>query len=256
MVTDTCNAVISPAGFPGGSADAVITAGTPNTVTLLTWNDRAPATVYQGSENVVMAEFGLSVDTGVARMDWSGGLNVTLTGAPPDPMDIGGGFGQANLWEDMDGDGAWALGVDRFIGGGWFAAVGPDWIARIAPFGAGTLEIHAGAPRAFLLTYSIATGATPGNTVGARVDNTSSLQFLTNTLLAASVADPPPHALTDLAPATVAPFDRGVPFGQLRLDVVPGPGGNSVQVTGLSVQRLGNATDADGAAGTRVHRRD
>jgi len=267
MVTDTCNAVISPAGFPGGSADAVITAGTPNTVTLLTWNDRAPATVYQGSENVVMAEFGLSVDTGVARMDWSGGLNVTLTGAPPDPMDIGGGFGQANLWEDMDGDGAWALGVDRFIGGGWFAAVGPDWIARIAPFGAGTLEIHAGAPRAFLLTYSIATGATPGNTVGARVDNTSSLQFLTNTLLApanlpaqttnsviaASVADTLTHALTDLAPATVAPFDRGVPFGQLRLDVVPGPGGNSVQVTGLSVQRLGNATDADVAAVTVVH---
>jgi len=270
MMTDTCNGLISPAGFPGASSNAVIVGGVPNTVSLVSWNDRAPGTVFQGDTDIIMAEFSLGVDAGVARIDWSGGLNITLTGVPPDTADLSGGFGQANLWEDLDGDGWKSLGADRFIGGGWFAAVGPDFVAQITPFGGTPLELHAGGARDFLITYDISPTATLGHTVGARIDNVTAVQFLTNTvfaatnlpaqttdsLIAAGSPDTLTHVLTDVAPATVAPFERGIPFGQLQVDVLPGPGGNRVDVTGLNLQRLGTATDADVGTVLVVHDRN
>ena len=260
VMTDTCNAVISPVGFPGASGNALIVAGTPNTVTITSWTDHAPATAYQGDSNIVMANFTVAVDTGVARISNTGWLNITLTGVPPNSNDLQfGPMGQVVLWEDANADGQLTVGMDARLAGGWFAGGPPfTWIARITPF-MGPVEITAGSPRDFLLTYGISTMATLGDTVGARIDNVTSARFdtltamspiniplqSTNTLIMASMPDTLSLSMNNLAPLTAAPFERGVVLGRILLDVPVGGGSNYVDMRGLNIRRTGTSSDSD-----------
>ena len=260
MMTDTCNAIIASAGFPGVSGDALIVAGTPNTLSIASWNDRAPATVYIGDTDVIMADFTMAVDSGVARFDTGDYLNITLTGIPPNAADMGfGPMGQAGLWDDTDGDGLLDLGTDLRVAGGWFSG-GPlfGWVARMMPF-MGPIEIHAGTPRNFILTYQISTMAVAGDTVGARIDNVTSIHTQTftvlsptnipaqstNSLIQMNASDALTMTITDLAPLTAAPFQMGVVMGKLGLSVPAGPGSNYVEVRGLGIERTGTSSDQD-----------
>jgi hypothetical protein len=263
MMTDTCNAVIAPGSFPGVSGNALVVAGAPNTLSITSWNDRAPATVFMGDSNVAMANFTMAVDTGMARIDNANWLNVTLTGIPPNAMDIGfGPMGQVGLWEDMDYDGVLDLGTDLRAAGGWFSG-GPvfGWVARMTPF-MGPIEIYAGSPRNFILTYQISTTATVGDTVGLRIDNVTSARFQTLTVLSpvnlpaqsfdsliqVNASDVLTMDMTDLAPLTAAPFEMGVVMGKVGLSVPSGLGSNYVEVRGVSIDRVGTSSDQDVSA--------
>jgi hypothetical protein len=263
MMTDTCNAVIAPGGFPGISSNALVVAGTPNTVSITSWNDRAPATVFTGDSNVVMADFTIAVDTGMARIDNANWLNVTLTGIPPNAMDIGfGPMGQVGLWADMDYDGVLDLGTDLRAAGGWFSG-GPvfGWVARMTPF-MGPIEIYASSPRNFILTYQISTTAMVGDTVGVRIDNVTSARFQTLTVLSPvnlpaqsfdsliqmNASDVLTMDMTNLAPLTAAPFETGVVMGTVGLSVPSGLGSNYVEIRGISINRVGTSSDQDVSA--------
>jgi hypothetical protein len=263
MMTDTCNAVIASAGFPGTSGDALVVAGTSNTLSITSWNDRAPAIVFRGDSNVVMANFTMAVDTGIARIDNTDWLNVTLTGIPPNSNDIGfGPMGQVGLWDDTDNDGILDLGTDSRVAGGWFSG-GPafGWIAKMTPF-MGPIEIRAGSPREFILTYQISTTALIGDTVGARIDNVTSAHFQTLTtlsptnlpaqsfdsLIQMNASDILTMDMTDLAPLTATPFEQGVVMGKVGLNVPAGLGSNYVEVRSIGINRAGTSSDQDVAA--------
>ncbi len=259
VTTTSCNAQIAPSGFPATTSLSLIGPGTPNTVTI-TWTDLAPADVYQGDINVVMIGFTMGVDSRIARFGTSSWLNVTLTGIPPDSADIGfGPMGGVQLWEDIDNNGQLNIVTDMMLGGGWFSGGPPfDYIARIFLIGSG-FELYAGIPRNFLISYSINTMARTGNSVGARIDNVSSISFdtytvisplnipvqSTNSVIQANASDVLTATMVDLAPLTAAPFDQKVVMGSLDLAVPIGGGSNYVEIRSLSITRTGTSSDSD-----------
>jgi photosystem II stability/assembly factor-like uncharacterized protein len=123
--------------------------------------DKAPATVVQGENPVVMLQLTLSADYGWIEVT---GLDVNKTGTSSAQADIS----EATIWEDVDGDGEFDSGTDTFLASGSY----DDTYYSFSGF---DTHIQSGNSKKILVVYNISSTANTGVTVGARIDGESNV---------------------------------------------------------------------------------
>jgi photosystem II stability/assembly factor-like uncharacterized protein len=127
----------------------------------VTGADKAPSSVVQGENPVVMLQLTMSADYGWIEVT---GLDVNRTGTSTTESDIS----ETSIWEDVDGDGEFDSGTDTFLASGTY----DDTYYSFSGF---NIYVQSGTSKKILVVYNISSTANTGVTVGARIDGESNV---------------------------------------------------------------------------------
>jgi hypothetical protein len=225
---------------PLASTNSLIQAAVPDSLTVA-GADLAPANVNPGQLDVIMERLTLTAGTGTVTVN---SIQVDLSGTG-----VAADITSVQIWDDVNGNDN-IDGPDVLLGSGVFAGGPPPTVTIML---GGGYTVTSGTPETLLIVFDIAVGATPGNTVGARVVNQAYVSVVapdtvnafgplqsTNSLIQA-LADTLRVTGTGLTQLTAYPGETDVVLTGMRLSALSG----SVTVTDIDIFAYGSATDAD-----------
>jgi KaiC/GvpD/RAD55 family RecA-like ATPase/photosystem II stability/assembly factor-like uncharacterized protein len=203
----------------------------------VTGADKAPASVEQGENPVVMLQLTMSADYGWIEVT---GLDVNRTGTSSTQADIS----EATIWEDVDGDGEFDSGTDTFLASGTY----DDTYYSFSGF---SFNVQSGTSTKMLVVYNISTTANTGVTVGARIDGESNVTIAVFDTVASFSAIQSTNSTIngnellvyggDIAPAVAFRSEDSIEILNITLSVEYG----SVTVTQIDVTLTGTGSNSD-----------
>lgn len=214
------------------------TNGAVNPSLLVAGADKAPASVAPGQQNVVMLQLTLTATSDAITVT---SIKTALTGTSSASY-----ISSVNLYHDANDNGTYESGTDVLLSSKTFSGT-------TATFSALTFNVAYGTPERLLIVYNVASSASVGYTMGARLADSSYITVNTPPVVAAFSAIQSTNSVISTA-INVVPTDSaaslpdGVTKGQtnalfVKLSMKATVG--SASITALKVKRTGTGADSD-----------
>jgi protocatechuate 3,4-dioxygenase beta subunit len=225
--------VVSSTNFPVDTyvpgAKTQIVSSNSDTLTVTNWQAKNPATVEQGTLDVLMVNLTVEADANSVAI-WS--IDIDMKGVFAIPCDVSA----VKLYHDLDNNGFLNIGADKLLSKRQFWGNSPPTTELYFGTPKG-FTVEAGTPENLLIVYDISPAANIGDFIGVSlvnetyitfhslsIDTVASFNFPIETNPDTEIIASSPDTLTmtywlDNNPPTTMPGNRSVPMANMTFEV-------------------------------------